>query len=619
MKLRTIFHLLITSACLGILLWLIEMRDRENQIAHLATETVFPDFAPAGIERLRLVRPEWEIEIERHPRGWRIVSPFSERADSETVHRILDLFARLPIREQLAPDQWSERGLSPRHFGLENPRTTLTLTGGTREFELWIGTESPMDQGLYVRDASRQTILLTDRSIAGLLPASIDDFRERSFLMWAPADMTRLDIKPYGGAYIQIVRESDGRWMIRQPVTAYTEQGAISKKLDRLFDARVRGFLPVATGTLPAAYGLEDGEAVIQLTLWETGAETGANIFFGHPTPDDPEFVYARRDDSDGVFTVPRDIRDAFLATPGDLRDKRVFNIEPWTVTGMELRKGENAVLLQLRDTGWHVANPVQWKADDETALDTASRICELRASGFIAPAESGDLAKLGLLPERHSLTLWQAGETGTNSVNGMPPAARLLIGIPTPDNTGYYAKREGDTAVFTVSTDQLDGQLIGTNIAGVAYTDPMRYHDRGVIKIDPATVWRIGLQRGESQQIIEKLPDGVWQVVQPANHAVDTAQVQNVLEQLSQIRALRVEHRGIEHPASFGFDRPGMVLTLSLTGTDSISKTLISGFRSRTDGIFLRVQGRDLVFAVARETIDRLSRDLALPPANGL
>ncbi len=605
---------MVMAACLGLLLWLIEQHDRDQRDATVLPTTLFPEYLPAQIDRLRIERDGWTLDVERRDRDWQVVHPFSGRADSERIHNILAYVDRLPVREKLTREQREERGLSLRHFGLDTPHTRLTLADADREYSLWVGVESPLKDGLYIQAATMPHIFLTARTLSDLLPQTTDDLRERSLLKGIPADIVRLDIRPYAGSYIQLARDAHGQWMLRQPMAARADRDAVRKRLEHVFEARAKHFLPESTSALLADYGLENGEAIVQVSVWQANMEEGTDLFFGKPVDVEANDVYARRGDGSSVFTVPRHVRDAFLVEPNALRDQRLFRIEPWDVTGIELRDRENSVTLRLRNDVWQVVQPVQWNADNEKAMNMAVHACELRVSRFIGDSVT-NAAALGLSPARYSLALWgKPGQTTNSLARERKPEKHVLIGARTEDGSEYYARDQENGRIFTLPATLLDGRLIGTNEAGMAFTNPLMYHGRSILAIEPETVWRIDIQMGDKHQIVERDSEGKWIAVQPDTRQVDVAQVKTLLAIVEQLQALRVEHRGIDQPAAFGFDRPGLKLTLELTGTGALSKTLVSGFRARTDGIFIMVQGRDLVFAVSRDIVDRLSHELVLP-----
>ncbi len=609
MNYRTLLYLAVTATGLGLLLWLLDQRDIEDRAAQTIQTRLFTNLDASSIIRVGITRETQQIDLKRHDRTWRIVQPLSARADNDHVHRLLATLEHLPIREIITPEEWTARDLHPRDFGLAPPSATVTLTATDRDFVILIGRDSPLDDGIYIRTPDEPAILLIDRDLIAQLPRTASDIREQSLFDGVVEDVIQLDIKPYAGQYVQLMREPNDRWSIRQPVTARTEPGAIRQRLNRLLDNRIQTFLPTNGSELMAGYGLEDEEAILALTLWKNGADTGTELFFGRETEPDGDRVFARRSDSDGIFTISRDVRDAFLVNADDLREKLVFHIDPWTVETFTLRDADETIKLQLLDNGWHVMQPVQWRADDEHAMNMLIRIVELRAHNFVPPTEV-DPAAMGLESPRYGLAVWTTRNGDTPPDHERRPAGRMMIGNRTADGNAYYARRDGDPTVFTLSAGDLEGRLISTNRAGMALTDPLVYRDRSVLSIAPESVWRIEFQRGERRQTIDRAGD-TWTVVEPAGHRANLDQVRIVLDSVRDLRALRVEQRTISQPAAFGFDQPGMVLTFHLTGADGLARTLITGFRARSDGLFAMVQGRDLVFALSHDTLGLLGRDL--------
>jgi hypothetical protein len=93
-------------------------------------------------------------------------------------------------------------------------------------------------------------------------------------------------------------------------------------------------------------------------------------------------------------------------------------------------------------------------------------------------------------------------------------------------------------------------------------------------------------------------------------------AVVKDVLFHIANLRSIRIESHNPESLAPFGLDQSAVRLTLGLSGDGGIQKTVIMGFRSRTDGIYAMVQGQDVVFVLEKGLADLLSRDLVVPPA---
>ncbi|MBA4388560.1 MAG: hypothetical protein C0404_11300, partial [Verrucomicrobia bacterium] len=107
----------------------------------------------------------------------------------------------------------------------------------------------------------------------------------------------------------------------------------------------------------------------------------------------------------------------------------------------------------------------------------------------------------------------------------------------------------------------------------------------------------------------------GEWMSVAPATNTVDMEAIDGILFLASNMRALRIETDNPKNLAAYGLDRSGTVLTLGLSGAEGIQKTLITGFKSRTDGVFATVQGQDIVFVLDNAILAQATRDLNRPP----
>ena len=89
---------------------------------------------------------------------------------------------------------------------------------------------------------------------------------------------------------------------------------------------------------------------------------------------------------------------------------------------------------------------------------------------------------------------------------------------------------------------------------------------------------------------------------------------IADVLRLVSRLRAVRIESQNPPHLASYGLDRTGVTLSFNLSGGEGIQRSLILGFRARTDGIYAMIQGQDVVFVLATDAAERLTRDVLLP-----
>jgi hypothetical protein len=59
-------------------------------------------------------------------------------------------------------------------------------------------------------------------------------------------------------------------------------------------------------------------------------------------------------------------------------------------------------------------------------------------------------------------------------------------------------------------------------------------------------------------------------------------------------------------------------VLTVGVSAGQGIRKSLLMGYRAKTDGIYAMVQGQDVIFVLEKGLVARLTADLVVPAAEG-
>lgn len=170
----------------------------------------------------------------------------------------------------------------------------------------------------------------------------------------------------------------------------------------------------------------------------------------------------------------------------------------------------------------------------------------------------------------------------------------RLWIGTPLAGKETVFMKFEDEFPVFEVSTTMING-------FGADPTDPLVYRDLTMLALPPANIKRISLLKDRKEQTIARDESWAWVPVVPATNQVNQKAVENILSIVSNMRALRIESHNLENLAAFGLDRSEVTLTFGLIGEKEIQKSLILGFRSKTDGIYAIVHGQDVVFVLEK------------------
>jgi hypothetical protein len=143
---------------------------------------------------------------------------------------------------------------------------------------------------------------------------------------------------------------------------------------------------------------------------------------------------------------------------------------------------------------------------------------------------------------------------------------------------------------------------------------DPLAFFGRTVLAVDAGDVRRVTLKRDGAEQTVERGDGGAWVARAPAGGMVHAQSVDVDVAMAGRLEAIRIEGRNLSNLAAYGLAEPRTLLTFGLSGGESIQKTILLGFRSKTDGVFAMVQGQDIVFVLAKDEAERLVRDIVAP-----
>ncbi len=608
MHLKTTFFLLLALVLAASVYWLVD-REREGSEPPAAEKTLLA-IEPEKITYVSFFREGEFIECVNDRGQWMLQKPVAARADSACMDRILAGFEMLPRGEMISAAQRQARGLTLEDYGLAKPRARIVLGSGAKRILLAVGGEASLKNAVYVRLDQDDLVVATSTNLLEIMPRGADALRDPSLLAGAPAFVQRLEIKRADGPLVQLAKEG-AEWVIHKPVLARADWMKVSRLLDQVFALTVSRFVMDRMGD-PAAYGLDDEEAVLQLGIWQADDKTEARLAFGKKADERGGAVYAARLDLGALVTVGRDRLEALLAAAADLRDSRLYFMAPETMGSIRIEEGERA--LEFRkgaDSAWWIVEPRQWKADGRAMADLISRLNTFR---FDPVAEGTNGAAVESEAPAYVLRVAGGYAAGGGATQGValaaapPPAASgerakraLMISALRPGQEFVLARFEGEAPVYRISASAVSTLSL----------DPLSYRDSAVLALDPSLIRRITLRKDGGEQIVEQAETGLWQPAAPAGGELQRGALSDLLARTAELKALRFERGDSRNLAVYGLSEGRAVLTFSLTGEGGVQKVIVFGDPSEDLGVYAMVQGQDLVFVLEKTLADGLRRDL--------
>ncbi len=615
MRFKTTFRLFILLCALCVVFLLVEYRPGTERAMPEQTERVVP-MDVSDINGMSLHSPTGVVELIRRGQDWFLLSPVRARADRAEVARVLDLFLSLKCGDPVTSQQREARRLSLADYGFEHPRGRIMLSSQSRTFSFSIGDDAVLESGsVYVHADESDTVMATSRLVLDVVSTGIDRFRDRSVLNGTPALVTRLEIRRNGVGFVELVRQK-GKWELRQPVASRADDVAVNNVLDALFALRVLDFYWDEGASLPAPVtspstedsvkaqvevcGLAPDSCEARVFVWIEGDALGQELIFGRHVDDQKKTIYAKRREIEAIYTVDAGLLDAFELSANQFRNRAIFESTASTVKEVRFAAGEKRLSLLRNDTdAWMINEPVQWRADQQVVSDRLSRIHALHVKDYLEPSATNIIGAVNAKTPQYSISLQGILDEGDEDTTAI---SETLDVFAIQDGLATAAIKERNELVHLSAEDLgwLTDELV----------DPLTYRDRVMLAINPGDVRSLSLTLNGVQQSIMRDEEGQWiPSTRGGKMMVDFDVVDRTLMMIRNLKAIRIETREHKQADSFGLDNPIMSLKFGLKGDAGIEKSLMTGFRSRTDGIYAMVHGQDLVFVLDAETVSLLAR----------
>lgn len=574
--------LLIGAILLGGFIWFFERGGETSHQQESLSRTVFTVY-PESIDRLLLERDGVVIECTKSAGLWRLTRPVDAPVDSGTVEKMIAGLARIERGEMITAETLRDRGFTPADYGFDAPRARITFKNSRGTFTWLVGRDAPLGKMLYVMPADGGDIIAAPRTLLSLIPQDPSWIRDRTLFAGEVASVRGLDLRRAGG-FLQLRLSENNGWLMQQPYAGRADRQAIHALLEKIFSARVVDFITDESAGF-TAYGLE--EPAYELTVF-TQDERTQTLRIGKPLPEQPAVRYAKRIESDSVFTVPSEWVQTLEANAGLLRSRQVFGAEPERVTVLQITYDKQQVELMKTNGHWLVTRPARWEADPAAVSELLKTLAGATAEYFIDTPTAEQSSLIGTAP-------WEAVLTTGGTLHS------LRISATGPDNL-RLVKYDNDPSLCAVAT----------GIVRDPFADPLFYRNRTVLEIGPAQIENISVRSGTARWGVEKKSDGTF-TADGTGETVNAKALTDLMWSLSGLHADRYEAFNPASLEPYGLTSPQAEIAVTLSGTNTIGHIVLLGAETK-GGHFALVQGQNIVFVLSEETSQALTRELTQP-----
>jgi hypothetical protein len=235
-----------------------------------------------------------------------------------------------------------------------------------------------------------------------------------------------------------VVQRNGQKWRLLEPADKPADENTIRLLLNAIRQTPIERHIDGEKLEDLSTYGLDgDGERA-RISLRLDDGQKLPDIIVGRTTPVGYQ-TFVRVVGRDELLVTPLLFHSGVKKTAFDLRSKTIFEVSPETVQSATLTTPDGEFALDRRDGGWHIAAPVNARADSDTITTMLSSLNAITALAFYEDAED-DLERFGLARAavQFKVVLNDGRREG------------LAIGAASGDTpAGFYAQRTSDGQLF--------------------------------------------------------------------------------------------------------------------------------------------------------------------------
>ncbi|NTU59705.1 MAG: DUF4340 domain-containing protein [Deltaproteobacteria bacterium] len=388
MKFRTTWILIAVFGALGAYLYFVdEPRERKAAARKESEGLLLPRFDPGRVTQVVLDGKRGRIRLTKGAGDrWSAVEPVADAADSARVRTLLD-----EVKSLRADKEVAGAGADLKPFGLDAPEVAVTTVGDA--VTVAIGSANPAGDGRYVRVSAGPVVIVKSYALEGLMLAP-GDLRSRELVRGFPWDkLQSLTIAVPGAPAVKLAKAS-GRWRLEAPAAYEADPDAADALVEKLRWGKIANFAPAGAKVEAAlAAGLAvslTAEGLAEPAVLRLAQTDGA--------------VWGRTSGRDTVFTVDKDLLDAFRAKPADLRRMKPVLVKTWSAEKLELTGGGKSARYEKSEGAWRRGGAAVRGEEGEALQQLLQTLEEEKASRMLdAP---GSASQYGLDAPRVTLTL---------------------------------------------------------------------------------------------------------------------------------------------------------------------------------------------------------------------
>lgn len=373
-------------------------------------------------------------------------------------------------------------------------------------------------------------------------------------------DIDELEIAEPGKPVVQLKKDG-AAWKLVQPVADAADGAAAGEAVDALVELKLRDVIAES----PESYekvGLGEKDTV-KVTA-KKGGKALATLLVGKTSN-------VRLDGDPRVFSTANLKRWALVKEPKMWRDRHIVDVPVDTIDRIEVAYPAGKVVAK-KDRPPAAPPSPDPKAPPPMPAPATWALVE--GAGLLGGTLDGNVPlELANTLARLTADDFADDKTAAASVGLDPPLGRvtvtttdgksIVVLVGKADEQKTYVRLDGGTRIWTVQKYEADR----------IPSSPAQWRDKTVVRLEPAQVTRIEIQKDKDRTLLERVDDKTWKASAPAGLDLDQDRVLAILRATQSLRAAAVLDGA--DARTLGLDKPRATVTLTRKDGAQVKLTL--------------------------------------------
>jgi hypothetical protein len=289
---------------------------------------------------------------------------------------------------------------------------------------------------------------------------------------------------------------------------------------------------------------------------------------------------------------------DHYKGTPteeAETKRKRMLNFEAKDITGLEIVRPNQTIVLEKSGDHWEIKQPLAVRANYSAVSSVLDELEFAERKRTLTEKEigSGGPAEFGLDAPRMRATL-----------RGKKSTLTLLVGHETPARDAVYVQEQGKKEILVADKsvyERLDRRL-----------DDFR--DRVVLEFTPTSVTRMEIKNPERVIELARPPAAAaaeqrWTIIRPVAARADQRKVSELLAELNTLRVLDFVSDDPKDPRHSQIPESDREISI-WSGSADLGKTLLVGaaLTNEPTKVYAKRKGSDSIFTISTTAADKFT-----------